>query len=434
MERSAHAWRTQGNAYYDAQRWDEAAQALERSLALEPECVDAWYRLGNVRQEQGREQKAMECFERVVALDPTHARAWNNFGVSREKLGHETLAAEAYRHAVENAPSLLQALLNLAHITLRLGDAESAVKLLERATSLDPSNFDTWETLARVQLRLGRTAEANEAYRTAMDKLLPRVQPILNEAELARAHGDYVTMEKCLAAVLEYVPDNPTLRHLITAARGETTARASQAYVSALFDGFAKEYDRSMLENLEYRVPDLLAKVVMPMLQRACPVHVIDLGCGTGLLGAALANTRANIVGIDLSERMLKQAALRGAYARLVKGDLVEELERVPAATVDAILAADVFVYLGDLQLVFAAAARALVPGGTFAFTVEALDEGNFQLRPSGRYAHSSGYIRGLAAQSRLNEHSMERIRARREGESYTEAWLACFVVPGARG
>src|SRR4029079_7852323 len=133
-----------------------------------------------------------------------------------------------------------------------------------------------------------------------------------------------------------------------------------------------------------------------------------------GLLGAALAHLRANIAGVDLSEKMMEQARRRGVYSRLTKGDLVEELERAPAATLDAVLATDVFIYLGDLQRVFLAAARALVPGGLFAFSVELLDEGEIKLTRTGRYAHSCGYLRRMAEGAQLAECQMQRIPIRR--------------------
>jgi len=436
MNRSAHDWRAIGDVHYDAQRWTEAAQAFEKTLALEPGCIEVWYRLGNVCQEQGNDHRAIECFERVVALDPAHAKSWNNIGASRQKLGQDTPAAQAYRRAVESDPTLVQAALNLAQAVLRLGDAGGAATLLERAASLDPSNADTWGALARAQATLGRTAEASESYRTAMELLSPRVLPRIREAELAISRGDYAAAEAPLAAALELLPDHPTLRHMVSAVRGQTTERAPTGYVSMMFDDFAQNFDHVMRVNLDYRAPEQLAELVAPMLSRANPARVIDLGCGTGLLGAALAQAGAgaNIVGIDLSGKMLERARQRGEYARLVKADLVEELERIPAATVDAVLATDVFIYLGDLQPVFAAAARVLVAGGLFAFSLESLDEGDFALRPSGRYAHSPAYVRRLAAQFHFAERRMQRIPLRRELENYIEGWLACFVAPGSPG
>ena len=388
-------WRALGDAHYDAQRWSEAALAFEKTLEQEPDSVETWFRLGNAYQELGRDRRAIECFQEAVSRDPSHARSWNNIGTSRLKLGQEALAAEAFRQAVAGDPRLTLAAFNLAYVTERLGDDVGAAQLLTRARQL----------------------------------LYMRVQPHVRQVELAMARGDYRAAEAPLEAALQCLPDNPSLRHMLAAVRGQTTDRAPSEYVRFTFDDFAQNFDRVLREDLEYRVPEQLAELLAPLLRS--PAQVIDLGCGTGLLGAALAPVGASVVGIDLSAKMLEQARQRGVYARTIQGDLVEELERIAAATADAVLATDVLIYFGDLRNVFSAAARALVPGGLFAFSVEALDDGDFKLMPSGRYAHSAPYLRRLAAQARLAELWIRRIHVRREREDYIEGWLACFTAPG---
>lgn len=65
----------------------------------------------------------------------------------------------------------------------------------------------------------------------------------------------------------------------------------------------------------------------------------------------------------------------------------------------DLVVAADVFIYIGDLAPVFAAVARVLAPGGVFAFSVEhAESAAPYVLRRSLRYAHSEPGLRALAA------------------------------------
>ena len=359
--RSAAEWLAEGDAHYDAQRWNEAGVALERTLALDPLQANAWYRLGNVREEQGRDDAdAATCFEKAVALDPSHARAWNNLGGAHQRLRHEEQAIAAYREAMQADPGLAQACLNL-----------------------------------------GR---------------------------LASSRGDHALAAECFGAGLQHHPGDPTFQHLVAAIGGKNTARAPQGYVTTLFDGFAPQFERHLVQDLEYRVPEALAQLVRPVLAASAPARVIDLGCGTGLVGAALAATGAEIVGVDLSARMLEIAAARGVYARLERGELVEVLARVEAGSVHAVLAADVFMYIGDLEAVFAAVARALAPDGVFAFSVEGLDDGSYRLQPSGRYAQSPVYLRALAAQSQLNERRLERAHIRREARGHVEGWLALFA------
>ena len=67
----------------------------------------------------------------------------------------------------------------------------------------------------------------------------------------------------------------------------------------------------------------------------------------------------------------------------------------------DLIVAADVFIYVGELAPVFAAAHSALDAGGVFCFSAEAAhaDNVDHELLASLRYAHSPRYLAALAAQ-----------------------------------
>lgn len=102
---------------------------------------------------------------------------------------------------------------------------------------------------------------------------------------------------------------------------------------------------------------------------------------------------------------------------RLIRGDVVEALRQHPKS-LDVVLAADVFIYIGDLVPVFEAARSALRPGGLFAFTVEVLpgDERDFVLRPTRGYAQSHANLLSLAARFGMEELSATRVTLR-QGE-----------------
>jgi predicted TPR repeat methyltransferase len=63
----------------------------------------------------------------------------------------------------------------------------------------------------------------------------------------------------------------------------------------------------------------------------------------------------------------------------------------------DLAVAADVFVYIGDLAAVFRGVRGALRDGSIFGFSVEAGEEQDFVLRATRRYAHSRTYLDALA-------------------------------------
>ena len=102
--------------------------------------------------------------------------------------------------------------------------------------------------------------------------------------------------------------------------------------------------------------------------------------------------------GVDLSGEMLSRARGSNAYRSLAQADAVDFLR---AATRDwnLVIAADVMIYIGALEPLFAAVRARLGARGIFCFSVESCDDAHeFVLRASLRYAHSRAYIERLAA------------------------------------
>jgi predicted TPR repeat methyltransferase len=128
-------------------------------------------------------------------------------------------------------------------------------------------------------------------------------------------------------------------------------------------------------------------------------LDIIDLGCGTGLMGGLVRDRAKRLVGLDLSRKMLDEAEKKGIYDLLIPGDINDVLANCDDAY-DAVVSADVFIYVGDLSETFALVNKRLRNGGLFAFSVEGCDGDGFQLNPSMRYSHSANYIRQLGQTS----------------------------------
>jgi len=258
-------------------------------------------------------------------------------------------------------------------------------------------------------------SRAEEAYRTALRADPSLLQPSMNLGRLHESRGEFALAAGCYRAALVHHPGNPMLQHLLAAANGDTTARAPRGYVQSLFDEQAPRFDAHLVGELEYRVPGELAALVRPALTQT-PSRVLDLGCGTGLAGAALAGNGIELVGADLSAGMLAVARKRGIYTQLLQLDALDALAQSPTGSLHAVIAADVFIYIGDLAEIFTAAARVLSPGGLFAFSIELLETGSYRLQPSGRYAHAVDYLRSLAAAAELEALALHEVRILRQG------------------
>jgi predicted TPR repeat methyltransferase len=212
------------------------------------------------------------------------------------------------------------------------------------------------------------------------------------------------------------------------------------SYVEGLFDDYADRFDAALVERLDYSVPGKLMQLIQSHGSGAYG-HVVDLGCGTGLFGAEIAGKCAGLEGFDLSENMLAKAEAKDIYDHLAKADLSlppEEsglFDNRPPHRADLAAAADVMMYLGDLDAVFANAAALLKPAGTFAFSVEkAMSASAFELRPSLRYAHSAEHVeRMLAARGMQPLATQETVIRMDAGVPITGLLFLAHAAPAQR-
>ncbi len=199
---------------------------------------------------------------------------------------------------------------------------------------------------------------------------------------------------------------------------GETPPRAPEAYVATLFDQHAEIFDTILVDSLGYDVPER----VRALLDRQAPgpyARVLDLGCGTGLAGAALHDIADHLTGVDLSEKMIEMAHERELYADLFVGEAVRFLERADGVW-DLIVATDVLPYLGGVEALFKAAAAHLANNGMFSFSTESLPEDvmgdqPFMVGAKQRFAHAEAYLRQSLAETGFTVVAIEPIVVRYE-------------------
>jgi predicted TPR repeat methyltransferase len=184
---------------------------------------------------------------------------------------------------------------------------------------------------------------------------------------------------------------------MLAAWTGRTTTTAPSEYVRKLFREYSENFEAHLVGRLKYRAPRMLRLAVEKVVKPKGLFHnAMDLGCGTGLVGVEFRSLAKRLSGIDLSPQMINHAAEKSVYDTLHVGDITRQLSRI-RERFDLFLAADVFIYCGDLCRIFHAVARRAIPGAYFVFSTEDCQEPNFVLRDTGRYAHSPTYIQDLA-------------------------------------
>ena len=193
------------------------------------------------------------------------------------------------------------------------------------------------------------------------------------------------------------------------------------AYVQALFDQYAPRFERHLVGELDYRGPALLIAALDRVAPQRSYAVTLDLGCGTGLMGRALANRSERIDGVDLSPAMIEHARKTQLYTELSVSSLDAALATGSGQAYDLVTAADVLVYVGALAPVFAGAYRQLRPGGLLAFTAQSLaasdgaDPTRFALGRDLRFGHSPDYVAATLSSAGFDILLLEPASTRKE-------------------
>lgn len=134
------------------------------------------------------------------------------------------------------------------------------------------------------------------------------------------------------------------------------------------YDSFAESYSRdneSSLFNCYYERPAMIA-----LAGDVNGHRVLDAGCGSGPLSAALRAKGATVIGFDSSSAMIKLARQRlGENAALHVADLSQPLPFADGAF-DDVVASLVLHYLPDWKAPLAELRRVLKPGGRLILSV----------------------------------------------------------------
>ncbi len=134
------------------------------------------------------------------------------------------------------------------------------------------------------------------------------------------------------------------------------------------FSPACESHLEELIFKLQYKVPEELSRLLSSHRLDGFGA-VLDLGCGTGLMGNYLSSHCSRLEGIDLAQEMLEVARKKGCYDALHCTGITDYFSgiRFSGANTrfDVIAASDVFVYVGDLIDIFKDAFDTLDPGGT---------------------------------------------------------------------
>jgi SAM-dependent methyltransferase len=136
-----------------------------------------------------------------------------------------------------------------------------------------------------------------------------------------------------------------------------------------LYRDWAGSYDQQLERGLRYVAPAVIAQ----MLSAAEPDHtvrVLDVGCGTGLVGVSLSKMGFTFLdGLDFSSQMLNEARRKSVYRKLIQADLSGSLDLAPF-TYGAAISCGTFTHGHVDASALERITPLLKPGAIFACTI----------------------------------------------------------------
>jgi predicted TPR repeat methyltransferase len=362
---------------------DEALAQLVEAIQLDVSHAEWHFNLGIVSARQVKASEAIAAFSRAIEIDPDKYFYWTNLGAayeSNEELEH---AGQCYLRAANIDPNCADAFYLLSALYLKQERFEEARHFNYRGIVVAPAGENSMPVLGQAYYELGRIDEAISLFE----------KRLLDE------------------------PEDPIAQHLLAAYRGlQVPEQCSRQYIELTFDAFANNFE-NVLGRLKYCGPQLVRDYLAMLHVPAASLSVLDLGCGTGMVGEAVKPYAHQIVGIDLSQTMLQQAAAKQVYRKLHKSDITEFLGAC-LEQYDLITCMDTFIYIGRLDDVLTLIHKNLKPGGMLLLSTEKLvgsRERDHQLNISGRYSHHPDYLMEILKHSGFDILKMSDVVIRME-------------------
>jgi predicted TPR repeat methyltransferase len=308
---------------------------------------------------------AADLIGKAIAANDQVPAFHYNLGIVQKARGKLKDAAACYQHTIALKPDHTNAHNNLGNVWKSLGKPDKARASFDRALLIKPDNPDTHYNLGVLHSEAGDAEQAAPHFQTCLEQ----------DPEDSRG-------ARILLARLD---------------RGRTPLQASHAQMQSIYNARAHFWD----QESRYFGHLLVAQALQDHVDRAT-LDILDIGCGTGLVGALVRPLARTLDGVDLSAGMLEKAREKSIYDRLEQADIVSFLS-AHKDSYDAILGAAILIHFGDLGPILQAAAQSLRANGLFIFTLFPNGSSDFavaasdRLAQSGCYAHSAAYVERLA-------------------------------------
>ncbi len=405
----------------------EAALELNALVAIQPNDPRLFLLGSLLGQAANNNKGALDAALRAHQLAPTWpvatirlAEVHGLRGSSDDAIAAATLAVDQSMRLSGLNRDTPEVLLRAIALAQGLGMHKIALKWLYILEKIDLTDYG-------VQYRIGLALIETEDYaaaRAVFDRLVTQYpqdpQLLRGRVRAALGYGDVPSAYIDVQLLLTLEPDNLTNSFYSELVQGKTPTTQPAVMIENLFNTYAGRYDKHLVQGMKYKLPYDVAQTILSWHPDR-KADILDLGCGTGLLGACLGSMEGVLVGVDLSNEMVKQAAEHHVYDRFHLVNILDAMQATPGDLYQVIVALEVFIYVGCIDTVISNAYRVLTPGGRLVFSCETSEADNseaaqgYRLESTFRFTHQILYIERVLQESGFVEVEIRQVCIRVE-------------------
>jgi tetratricopeptide (TPR) repeat protein len=131
--------------YAQSQQWENALRNCDSALELNPNAVGTRYQRARILYDADRYPEALEELERVLEMNQFHEGALQLAGYISAAEGQDDQAREYYGQYLELNPSNAGVRMKIAYDLAQAGDPVGAMQFIQVGLDVDPENADLWE-------------------------------------------------------------------------------------------------------------------------------------------------------------------------------------------------------------------------------------------------------------------------------------------------
>ena len=294
-----------------------------------------------------------------------------DFAQNKINSGEYPKAEILLKELIEQNNKDFAALKGLAYVYLAQSKYADSIPIINLAISLEAESSELFYFLALANFNIGLIKEAKKIIKIAKSKF-----PV---------HAQVGSLDEAIG-LYESVNNN-----------------SHYEAIRNKFDLNSLGYD-SARAQANYDTPKLIFDEVT-RLNSAGFNRVLDLGCGTGLLGELFRESSKFLCGVDLSTDMMELALERKIYNELTEMDIITYLSNCEPNSWDVVVASSVFIYFGDLDKLFLQIKRVLCEKGIACFDLNLNQSSEYYsvLSANGmQFSHSTKYVHECAKKAGL--------------------------------